>query len=140
MTLHVCSTHLLCITVDVYQPIHFPPRVGVDNAEAEVCPLFPGLWVHFLHQAGQLLQSGIHPRGLRTEPVKPCSFQTLDAQKSTDLPCVYLQLTGRNIATGKFIHSVVSTAVCGEHSKQEGAGLQQTQREIEHDPQHFNYI
>lgn len=137
---HVCFTQLLSVTVAVYQPINFPSQVGVDDAEAEVCPLFPGLWVHFLHQAGQLLQSGIHPRGLRTEPVKACRFQTLDAHKSRDLPCVYLQLTGGNIATGKFIHSVMSAAVCGEHSKEEGAGLQKTQGNIEDDPEHIDYI
>lgn len=33
-------------------------------------------------------------------------------------PCVYLQLAGGNVATGKFIHSVVSTAVGGEYPQQ----------------------
>lgn len=55
-------THLLCLTVVLCQPVNFPSRLGVDNAEAEVCPLFPGLRVHLLYQAGQLLQCGIHPR------------------------------------------------------------------------------
>lgn len=40
-----------------------------------------------------------------------------------DSPCVYLQFTGGNISTGKFIRSVVSTTVGGENTQQEGAGL-----------------
>lgn len=40
-------------------------------------------------------------------------------------PCVYLQLTGGNISTGKFIWSVVSTTISGENTKEEGAGLWQ---------------
>lgn len=40
-------------------------------------------------------------------------------------PCVYLQFAGGNIATGKFICSVVSAAVGGEYSQQKGASLQQ---------------
>ncbi len=62
------STQLLaCCTystsaVDVrHRPVHFPSEVGEDDGEAEVGPLFPRLRIHFLHQAGQLLQSGIHP-------------------------------------------------------------------------------
>lgn len=40
-------------------------------------------------------------------------------------PCVYLQLTGGNIPTGKFIWSVVSTTISGENTEEEGAGLRQ---------------
>lgn len=39
-------------------------------------------------------------------------------------PCVYLQFAGGNVATGKFIGSVMSAAVGGEYSQQERAGLQ----------------
>lgn len=40
-------------------------------------------------------------------------------------PCVYLQLTGGNISTSKFIWSVVPTTVSGENTEEEGAGLWQ---------------
>lgn len=82
MNPHARFTHILFGAVVVYKPIHFPSRVGIDNAEAEVCPLFPGLGVHFLYQAGQLLQCGIHPRGFRAGPVKRCAFKIKDAHKS----------------------------------------------------------
>lgn len=44
-----------------HQPVHFSSGVGEDYGKAEVGPLFSGLWIHFLHQASQLLQSSIHP-------------------------------------------------------------------------------
>lgn len=50
-----------------YQPVHLPSRVGVDYVKAEVGPLFSGLWVHFLHQTGQLLQGRIHPEESETK-------------------------------------------------------------------------
>lgn len=96
----ICALPARYSVADIFQPVHFPSRVGVDDGKAEVGPLFPGLWIHFLHQAGKLLQSSIHP-------------------------CVDLQFTGGNIATGKFIYSVVSAAVGGEYSQQKGTGLQQ---------------
>lgn len=46
------------------------------------------------------------------------------------LPCVYLQLAGGNVATGKLIWSVVSAAVGGEHSQQKGAGLEELHKSI----------
>lgn len=45
-------------------------------------------------------------------------------------PCVYLQLAGWHVASGKLICSVVSAAVGGKNSQQEGAGLQATNTRI----------
>lgn len=49
------------LVLEWYQPIHFPSGIRVDDVKTEMGPLFPGLWINFLHQARQLLQSSIHP-------------------------------------------------------------------------------
>lgn len=44
-----------------YTPVHFPSEVRKDNGKAEMGPFFSSVRIHFLHQAGQLLESSIHP-------------------------------------------------------------------------------
>lgn len=50
----VCFMYTTSVVEVWYQPVHFPSRVRVDNVKTEVGPLFPGLWIYFLHQASQL--------------------------------------------------------------------------------------
>lgn len=44
-------------------PVHLSNGVREDGGEAEVCSFLPSLGKHLLHQAGQFLQSSVHPGG-----------------------------------------------------------------------------